>query len=122
MSSKLADVLRRPGIDTALREMYPNAKFELVGTNIVDWECEGVPEPPTWDQVVERLQQDIEIHNYYIYARNRILEYGSWQEQFEMLYDDIKSDNLENGEWVKRIDEIKEKYPKPDFEPPSHNC
>lgn len=121
MSSKLADVLRRPGIDTALREMYPNAKFEIVGTNIVDWECEGVPEPPTWDQVVERLQQDIEIHNYYIYARNRILEYGSWQEQFEMLHNDIKSGNLENGEWVKRIDEIKEKYPKPDSEPPSHN-
>ena len=30
-----------------------------------------------------------------------------------MLYHDIKNGNLENGTWIQTIDDIKNKYPKP---------
>ena len=30
-----------------------------------------------------------------------------------MLYHDIKNGQLENGTWIKTIDNVKDKYPKP---------
>ena len=37
-----------------------------------------------------------------------------------MLYKDIKSGNLENGEWVNHIDSVKKEFPKPTgTKPPS---
>ena len=32
-----------------------------------------------------------------------------------MLYDDIKSGNLENGSWVTFVEEIKSRHPKPNL-------
>jgi len=67
------------------------------------------------------LEQDIqvkleELTNEYlktVYRRNRYLEYPSVEEQLEMLYNDIKNDNLKEGTWIKSIDAIKVKYQKP---------
>ena len=36
-------------------------------------------------------------------------------DQLDMLYHDIKNGNLENGSWIQAIDEVKNKYPKPDW-------
>ena len=35
-----------------------------------------------------------------------------------MLYHDIKNGKLESGLWMKSIEEVKEKYPKPTTPPP----
>ena len=38
--------------------------------------------------------------------------------QLDMLYHDIKNGKLESGLWMKSIEEVKEKYPKPTTPPP----
>jgi hypothetical protein len=35
-----------------------------------------------------------------------------------LLYDDIKSGNLENGKWVQMVEAVKAKHPKPEGQPP----
>ena len=40
-----------PGIDTAIRILRPNAKYELYNTEFLDWECPDGSEPPSWDEV-----------------------------------------------------------------------
>jgi len=56
----------------------------------------------------------VEIYNYYLYERNREQAFPKMVDQLDMLYHDIKNGNLENGSWIQTIDEIKNKYPKPD--------
>ena len=41
-----------------------------------------------------------------------------WKDQLNLLYDDIKSGNLENGQWVQFVESVKAKHPKPEGEPP----
>jgi hypothetical protein len=43
----------------------------------------------------------------------RQIAYGSIGEQLDMLYRDIKSGKISEGEWVSHIDTIKETVPKP---------
>jgi hypothetical protein len=50
---------------------------------------------------------------------DREKEYGDWRDQLNLLYDDIKSGNLENGKWVQFVESVKAKYPKPESDPPS---
>ena len=57
--------------------------------------------------------------NYYLYARNRETEYGDWKDQLNLLYDDIKSGNLENGKWVQMVEAVKARHPKPEGDPPT---
>jgi hypothetical protein len=111
--------IRIPSVETTIQHLYPNVrKWELSNTNFILWDCPGHPEPPAWEEIQNHVLKDIELYNYYLYAVNRQKEYGDWKEQFDLLYDDIKSGNLENGKWVKLIESVKEKYPKPQEQPP----
>lgn len=103
-----------PGIDTAIKHLRPNATFELNNKCFTKWNCPYGSNPPTWEEILNQLNKDIETYNKNLYAINRQKEYGSWQEQLNILYDDIKSGNLENGKWIQMIDSVKSKYPKPD--------
>lgn len=47
----------------------------------------------------------------YFYAR--IQAYPSIGDQLDMLFHDIESDNLSNGDWIKAIREVKANHPKP---------
>ena len=40
-----------PGIDTAIKILRPNAKYELYNTQFTDWECPDGSEPPSWEEV-----------------------------------------------------------------------
>jgi hypothetical protein len=106
--------IRLPGIDTAIKYLRPDAKWDLYNNTFTRWECPNGSEPPSWGEIEEQVQKDVETYNYYLYARNREVEYGDWKDQFNLLYDDIKSGNLENGKWIQMIDAVKAKYPKPD--------
>lgn len=106
--------IRIPGIDNAIKHLRPNATFELSNKCFTKWNCPYGSNPPTWEEILDQLNKDIETYNKNLYVINRQKEYGSWQEQLNVLYDDIKSGNLENGKWIQMIDSVKSKYPKPD--------
>ena len=75
---------------------------------------EGGQKKPTQAEVeaeVARLQAEYDEKEY---QRQRIPEYGNWKDQLNLLYDDIKSGNLENGKWVQMIEEVKARHPKPE--------
>lgn len=48
------------------------------------------------------------------YDYSRKYEYPTIQDQLDMLYHDIKNNNLNNGEWINAIEKIKQNYPKPE--------
>jgi len=35
-------------------------------------------------------------------------------DQLDLLYHDIKNNNLSDGSWIKTIESVKNKYPKPE--------
>ena len=83
-------------------------------TEFVDWECPDGSEPPSWEEVETEIKREVEIYNYYLYERQREKLYPDWKTQMDMLYHDIKNNNLENGSWIQSIDKIKSTYPKPE--------
>ena len=104
---------RLPGVDTAIKFLRPNAKFDLYNRTFTRYEDPDHAEPPSWEEVEAQIQKDVEVYNYYLYARNREADYGDWKDQLNLLYDDIKSGNLQNGKWVQMIEEVKARHPKP---------
>lgn len=46
------------GVDVTIKKLRPGAKFTLCGTIFSEWEHE-LP-PPTWDEIMEQLNSDIE--------------------------------------------------------------
>ena len=52
-----------PGIDTAIKILRPNARWELQNRNFVIWECDDGTEPPSWDEIVVEVQREVEIYN-----------------------------------------------------------
>ena len=102
-----------PGIDTAIKILRPNARWELQNRNFVIWECDDGTEPPSWDEIVVEVQREVEIYNYYLYEREREKLYPDIKSQLDMLYHDIKNNKFKNGTWIKTIDDIKSKHPEP---------
>jgi len=103
-----------PGVDTAIQTLRPGAKWELENTTFVTWQDDEGRQPPTWKEINEEIKKETEIYNYYLYERKREKAYPSIQDQLDMLYHDIKSENLSNGTWIEAIEDIKNKYRKPD--------
>ena len=110
--------VRLPGVDTAIKYLRLNAKWDLYNRTFTRYECPDGTEPPEWSEIENQVQKDVETYNYYLYARNREADYGDWKDQLNLLYDDIKSGNLENGKWVQMVEAVKEKHPKPEGDPP----
>jgi len=46
------------GVDVAIKKLRPGAKFVLSNTQFLDWNHE-LP-APTWDEVMEQLNKDLE--------------------------------------------------------------
>ena len=46
------------GIDVTIKKLRPGAKFTLTGTVFSEWEHQ-LP-PPTWEEIIEQLNKDIE--------------------------------------------------------------
>ena len=107
-----------PGVDTAIKILRPNARYAF--TNLKDddcfnaWEDDTGTTPPTRDEILKEVEREVEIYNYYLYERDREKAFPKMVDQLDMLYHDIKNGNLENGSWIQAIDEVKNRYPKPD--------
>ena len=109
-----------PGKDTAIEMLRPGAKFAL-GTGKVGSgnECVILEDPenrekPTEQEILDELERERRIWDYYEYERNRSANYPLWFDQLDMLYHDIKNGNLENGKWIHAIEDVKESFPKPE--------
>ena len=77
---------------------------------------------PTIEEIKEEIDFQKKCKSYYQYAYSRCHEYPDGFEQFDMLWHAINDGvDLKGSEWFKTIKAIKEKYPKPDGEPPVKN-
>lgn len=82
------------------------------------WDPNNLP-APTFEEISEEMDHQKECREYYQYAYDRCHEYPDGFEQFDMLWHAINDGvDLKNSEWFENIKAIKEKYPKPDGEPP----
>jgi len=102
-----------PGVDTAFEVIRPGARYEMKDMEVVGWEDDEGREAPTWEEIEVEILREVDIYNYYLYERNRESNYPDWKTQLDMLYHDLKNNNLNNGTWIKTIESVKEKYPKP---------
>jgi len=106
-----------PFYTQAISSLKPGCSWRLVGDDNVEnleWNNENELPPPTQEEIIEeaaRLQVEYDAKEY---QRQRVPEYGNWKDQLNLLYDDIKSGNLENGKWVQMIEEVKARHPKPE--------
>ena len=96
-------------ISEALISLKPGAQWTLNGDDYegLVWHDENELPPPTEEEVnqeIERLQQVYENNQY---QRDRASEYPSIQDQLDVLY------HQGYDGWKARIDEVKNKYPKP---------
>ena len=111
-----------PGVDTAISVLRPGARYDLScqgGVFFNEWRDDEGREPPTSEEIGQELIREKEIYDYYEYERVREKKYPPIKDQLDALYHDIKNGKLNDGEWIKSIDEIKKGNPKPDIDPPS---
>ena len=111
-----------PGVDTAIAVLRPGARYDLScqgGIHFNDWQDDEGREPPTSEEIGQEIIREKKIYDYYEYERVREKKYPSIKDQLDTLYHDIKNGKLNDGEWIKSIDEIKKGNPKPDIDPPS---
>ena len=110
-----------PGVDTAIAVLRPGARYDLIcqgGIHFNEWQDDEGRESPTSEEIGAEILREKKIYDYYEYERNREKQYPSVKDQLDALYHDLKSGNLNNGEWIKSIEKIKEDNPKPETDPP----
>lgn len=49
------------GVDVAMWKLRPGAVFQLEGTNFTQWEDPNGKEPPTWEEVMAQIEEDMAI-------------------------------------------------------------
>ena len=111
------------GIEVAIKRLRPNVEhWDHYAQNgkqgFLRWDDPTGSEPPTWSEISLECRKLHAIWDYYEYARDREKLYKDFGDQLDMLYNDIKNGNLENGEWVKHVESVKAQIPKPIDEPP----
>lgn len=46
------------GLDVAVKKLCPNARFTIAGTSFLDWQDPDNERPPSWESIVDQMQQD----------------------------------------------------------------
>ena len=103
-----------PGINTAMEVLRPGARWSATDSSLDGYEDDEGREPPTFEELEEEIRREFHIFNDYEYERNREKEFPSVIDQLDLLYHDIKNNNLSDGSWIKTIESVKNKYPKPE--------
>ncbi len=67
---------------------------------------------PSKDELDLARQNYLKKINSSLYKEQRYNEYPKIVDQLDMLYHDIKNNNISDGTWINAIDSIKLKYPK----------
>ena len=87
----------------AIQRLRPNAKFSCHEGIVKEWHDASI-EMPTEQEIEEEKQKVIAEFNFTQYQRDRVRDYPSFADQFDLLYHggyDV---------WKAKIDEIKNKY------------
>lgn len=111
------------GIDTVIKALRPGAKWDVSVAGgeytFTRWYDETQKPPPTKQEIDKEYAYQKEYAEYYQYAYDRCSEYPDGFEQLDMLWHAINSgQDLKESEWFKSIQSVKEKYPKPEGDPP----
>lgn len=100
-----------PSFDNAVKALRPTVtKWEVDSESFLVWEDSEENSPPTFEEIYAELERQVEVFNSYWYVRERISSYPPIEVQLDMLYHDIKNNNLANGKWIQAIDNVKEIY------------
>ena len=76
--------------------------------------------PPTKVEIDTELEYQTKLQKYYQYAYSRCEEYPDGFEQLDMLWHAInEGQDLKSSKWFQTIKEVKEKFPKPEGNPPT---
>ena len=106
-----------------IKLLRPGCKFDAsIGGGVVHynhfWDPNNLP-APTMEEIKKEIDYQKQCKEYYQYAYDRCNEYPDGFEQFDMLWHAInEGTDLKSSEWFQTIKAIKEKYPKPNTEPP----
>jgi hypothetical protein len=111
------------GIDTAIKVLRPNAKYQMTAGNgdfiFTQWlDPNGLP-APTKDEIMAEFEYQKKVAEYYQYSFDRCKDYPDGFEQLDMLWHAINNGTeLKDSEWFQRLKEVKERHPKPEGNPP----
>ena len=109
-----------PGVDTAINTLYPDVRWEFTGNEFTIWDDPEGREPPTGDEIIAEVKREEGIYKYYEYERTRMGKYPDLDHQLDMLFHDIEEGRLDKtGSFYRAIKAVKEKYPKPEGDPPN---
>ena len=113
-----------PSIEGAIQSIRPHVEHwdhyaQNGNSEFLRWEDPTGSDPPTWEEISLEIRKLNAIWQYYEYAREREEKYGDIKDQLDMLYHDIKNNNLENGTWINHVESVKNDIPKPEEERPN---
>lgn len=96
-------------ITKALVSLRPNSTFYLIGETYdgIVWNENNKDSIPTREEVTAEVGRLIVEEGSKIYQLQRLAEYPSYADQFDLLY------HGGYDAWKAKIQEVKDKYPKP---------
>jgi hypothetical protein len=111
------------GIDTAIKALRPDAKYQMSASNgefiFTQWLDPNGLLAPSKDEIMAEFEYQKKVAKYYQYSYDRCKDYPDGFEQLDMLWHAINNGTeLKDSEWFQRLNEVKEKHPKPEGNPP----
>ena len=112
------------GVDTAIKALRPGCKYDVAVSgghfNFSRWWDANEKPPPSDEEIMKEYEYQKALSEYYQYSYDRCKEYPDGFEQLDMLWHAVnEGKNLKDSEWFQSIKEVKEKYPKPEGNPPT---
>ena len=102
------------GVSDAVKRLRPDSVFEITNTEFTKWyDPNGLP-APTWQEVMNQMENDKKEYDRLQYHRDRLAEYPSVAEQLDMIWHAMNYGSIagNDSEWFRLINSIKLKYPK----------
>jgi hypothetical protein len=98
----------------AIKELRPNAVYEMSNTQFTKWYDPDGLDAPSWDEVAVVIEKQKIKFDYETYARERSKLYPPIGEQLDMIWHALdKNIPLQNSEWFYKLKHIKESVAKP---------
>lgn len=96
-------------ITDAIISLRPKSAWSLSGTEYegLTW-LDQTTEKPTKQELIDEINRLQEQYDYNLYQRQRVAEYPSYGEQFDIIFHEGYD------VWKEKIQDIKDKYPKPE--------
>lgn len=105
-----AQQVRVGGWDTvdAIKSLRPNAAFMFENKEFTQYFDADMQRPPTWEEIVEEAMRLKSIS----YQAKRRQEYPSFEDFADAYYWQQKGDPSKMEEYIKRVDTVKQRFPK----------